>query len=317
MLLRKAILLGFTLAALAVACFSPVRVRHDARFWGHVFDVGHIPLWAWLAAVLHYVLPERGPAASRRKFMAFALAVGIGASVELLQPYFGRSRSLGDVVSDAIGAGLALTGIAAWQRSGNWLWRGGHLLAVAASLGIALWPAYEEWRGIRWRQTHFPSLGNFEDEAELKLWSPQGGSRAQPTLITLTKSRASQGEQSLRVMGGAGDWAGVSYAAGGKDWTAFRALALDVFNPHEPLTLFVRVDDDGEPAKGSGRYERGFELAHGWNHLRVPLAELEAGTKSRRLNLKAVRRVAIFTGDGEPSRLWFLDYVHLERSTAD
>lgn len=316
MMFRKAIALALTLAVLTAACFGPVGARHDARFWGHVFDVGHIPMWAWLAAVLLYALPERVQPAARRSALAFALAAGFAVGVEWLQPWFGRSRSAGDVVNDLLGAGLALTGIAAWRRTGNWRWRGGHAVAVAAALAVALWPAYEDWRGIRWRQTHFPSLGNFETETELKLWQPQGGSRGHPTHLSLTRARASQGEQSLRVVGGVGDWAGVSYAAGGGDWTPFRALSLDVFNPRDPFTLFVRVDDDGDAANLTGRFERGFELLRGWNRLRVPLAGLERGPKARSLNLRSIRRVAIFTGDGEPQRFWFLDNVHLERRAA-
>jgi hypothetical protein len=312
MMLRKSIALAVTLAVLTLGCFWPVRVRVDASFWGHVFDVGHIPMLAWLAAVLLYALPERVQPTARRHALTFALAFAFAVAVELLQPFFGRSRSLGDVINGAIGAGLALTGIAAWRRSGSWLWRGGHAVVVVGALMVALWPAYLEWRGIQWRRAHFPSLGSFEDETELKLWRAQGGSRGHSTNASLTRARASQGEQSLRVVGGAGDWAGVNYSAGGKDWTPFRALVLDLFNPRDPFTLFVRVDDDGDAAKSTGRFERGFELARGWNRLRILTAEVERGPKERRLNMKSIRRVAVFTGDGEPQRFWFLDNVHLE-----
>ena len=65
---------------------------------------------------------------------------------------------------------------------------------------IALWPAYEEWRGLRWRQKHFPSLGDFENDEELRLWRAQGGSRGHPTNIAFTRAHAVEGEQSLRVV---------------------------------------------------------------------------------------------------------------------
>lgn len=317
MMLHKSIVLAVTFMMLTLGFFWPVRVRVDASFWGHVFDVGHIPMLGWLAAVLLYALPQRVQPIARRHTLAFALAVGFAAAVEVLQPYFGRSKSLSDLINGAIGAGLALTGIAAWRRTGNWLWRSGHAVALASALAVALWPAFEEWRGIRWRQTHFPSLGNFEDETELKLWRAQGGSPGHPTNASLTRARASQGEQSLRVVGGAGDWAGVNYSAGDKDWTPFRALSLDVFNPREPFTLFLRVDDNGTCAAISDRFERGFEVARGWNRLRIPAAEIGRGPKERDLNLKSIRRLAVFTGDAEPQRFWFLDNVRLERRGED
>ena len=315
--IRKTLLLAVTLAGITVACLSPARVRTDTRFWGLVFDVGHIPMWAWLAAALLYSLPERVRPGARRQAWAFALALGCAVLVEGLQPHFGRSGSVGDVVNDALGAGLALAGLAAWRGPAGWRWRAAHALAVGGVFAVALWPVYEEWRGLRWRQVNFPILGHFEDAAELKLWSAQGGARGRPSHVALTRAAAAQGEQSLRVVGAAGDWAGVAYAAGRQDWTPFRALLLEVFNPREPFTLFVRVDDDGPAGTAAGRLERGFELARGWNRLRLPLTEPDQGAPRRPVNLKAVRRLAIFTGDGEPQRFWFLDNVHLERRGSD
>lgn len=312
MMLRKSITLTFTLTVLTLGFFWPVRVRVDAAFWSHIFDMGHIPLLGWLVAVLLYALPERVQPVSRRYALAFVLAALFAAAVEILQPHFGRTRDLADFINGCIGAALALTGIAAWQRAGGHLWRGAHAAALAGAMAVALWPAYEEWRGIRWRQANFPSLGDFEDEAELKLWRAQGGSRGHPTNVSFTRANASHGEQSLRVAGGAGDWAGVNYSAGDKDWTSFRGLALDVFNPRAPFTLFVRVDDNGNCAKLADRFERGFELAQGWNRLRIAMPEIERGPKARVLNMRSIRRVAFFTGSGEPQRFWFLDNVHLE-----
>lgn len=312
MRLRQTLTLAFTLAALTVAFFAPIRMRVDGTFWSHVFDVGHLPLLGWLAAALLYALPDRVQPVSRRYLVAFVLATSFAGAVEILQPHFGRTKSLTDFINGSLGAALSLAGIAAWRRTDKWVWRGGHAVALVVTLVIALWPAYEEWRGLRWRQKHFPSLGDFENDEELRLWRAQGGSPGHPTNIAFTRARASQGEQSLRVVGGAGDWAGVNYAAGDKDWTSFRALAMDVFNPREPFRLFVRVDDNGVVAKSTDRFERGFELAPGWNRLRISTAELERGPQSRRLNLKAIRRIAVFTGDHEPQRFWFLDHVHLE-----
>ncbi len=312
MMLRKSIALAFTLALLTAAFFGPVRVQVNGAFWSRVFDVGHVPLLGWLAAVLFYALPARVQPAARRHLLAFTLAVAFAGAVEILQPYFGRTKSMADFINGSLGAGLALTGIAAWRRPGRWGWRGGHAVAFAGALAVALWPAYEEWRGLRWRQKHFPSLGDFENEEELRLWRAQGGSRGHPTNIAFTRARASEGEQSLRVIGGAGDWAGVNYAAGDKDWTTFRALTLDVFNPRDPFRLFVRVNDNRGGRTLADRFERGFELQRGWNHLRISMAEIERGPQIHPLNMKSIRRVAIFTGDGEPQRFWFLDRVHLE-----
>ncbi len=141
MMHRKSLALALTLAVLTLGFFWPVQVRVAARFWGQFFDVTHIPLLAWLATVLCYALPERGQPTPRRYALAFALAVLFAVAVEILQPYFGRTRSLADVINGSLGAALALTSLAAWRRTGKWFWRGGHALALAGKMMVALWPA--------------------------------------------------------------------------------------------------------------------------------------------------------------------------------
>jgi hypothetical protein len=94
-------------------------------------------------------------------------------------------------------------------------------------------------------------------------------------------------------------------------------MTVDVHNPRDPFTLYVRVDDNGDSTKLVDRFEKGFELARGWNRIRISTAEIEHGSQRRRLNMKSIRRVAFFTGDGEPTRFWFLDSVHLETRGID
>ncbi len=36
------------------------------------------------------------------------LAIALGGAIEIIQPYFGRSRELGDFIADALGAGAAV-----------------------------------------------------------------------------------------------------------------------------------------------------------------------------------------------------------------
>jgi hypothetical protein len=74
----------------------------------------------------------------------------------------------------------------------------------------------------------------------------------------------------------------------------------------------VRVDDDSDCRRLTDRFERGFEVGQGWNRIRLPTSVISTGPQERRLNLRAVRRVAVFTGADQPQRHWFLDDVHLE-----
>ncbi|MFY9341990.1 MAG: VanZ family protein [Planctomycetota bacterium] len=115
---------------------SPVGV---VRSFGH--NAMHVVAWAALAAAFRFAF---GPAllatpAPRATVAALLLSIAYGVVDELHQSHVpGRACSVVDVLSDALGAGLAVTvvdGVAArtWPRLRLWLL----LLAAAVTVGWA------------------------------------------------------------------------------------------------------------------------------------------------------------------------------------
>ena len=312
MALRQKLLLTAALAVVALASFLPVHFAVDAEFWNRLMDAGHLPMFGLLALVFHFIHPAKRPGSLVHCATSVSLSTLVAATAELLQPLVGRTESWFDLRNGVFGAMIAVSGAALSQQRAKKRWRQAHALAALAIAAFALWPAFSEWRGICWRHANFPLLGEFESEAELRLWTAQGGSERSATSIRFTPEQAVQGKNSLAIHTGAGSWAGVSYSAGDKDWSGFKQLAFDVFDPGEPFVLSVRVDDDGDCSKFGSRYDNGFPLEKGWNHLAISLRELEHGPRSRKLNLRAIRRLALFTGANEPARSFFLDHVRLE-----
>jgi hypothetical protein len=301
-----------SVAAVAFAAFWPIHFAVDKEFCDRLLDAGHLPLFGSLALVFHVTLPVQRPGSVAHSVRSAALSILVAATVELVQPLVGRTESWLELRNGIFGALLGATGLAL-RHARSRMTTG--LAWVASSLAlsaVALAPAWDEWQGIRWRHANFPLLGDFESEVELHLWRPQGGSGHSPTIIQLSAEQTKCGQHSLRIQTGAGDWAGVSYCAGDKDWSAFKLLAFDVCNSGEPFTLSLRVDDNGDCSKFGSRYDNGFPLTNGWNHLAIPLRELERGPRDRKLNLHAIRRLALFTGANEPARTFFLDHVRLE-----
>lgn len=290
----------------------PVHFAVDAEFWERLMDAAHLPFFAAMMLVFSRLMA--GGKALRPKLIALAgiAAAAMAGLIEWLQPHFGRTESFADFRNGVFGV-VIVTGalVLLSHHKPSWLW----LLwgaATAALISLAAQPAWQEGRSIVWRRNHLPLIGDFETEAELPLWQPQGGSEKSVTAVHPDTTRAAHGKRSLRVETGAGSWAGVSYSAGSKDWSGHRVLAWEVFNPGADFTLGLRIDDDGDCSHYGQRYDNGFSVKPGWNHFQVSLGEIEHGPRTRMLSLKAVRRVALFTGDREPQRRFYLDYVRLE-----
>ncbi|MBI5772726.1 MAG: hypothetical protein HZA89_03160 [Verrucomicrobia bacterium] len=310
---RPRVLLALAVIAGSLPLFLwPVRFAVDAAFWERLMDAAHLPFFAGVTLVF-FTLLGGGKIYSLRPAALAALATtALAAFIEWLQPHFGRTESVEDFRNGVFGIVIAAGALTLFSfKKGKWPWL--VLGAGAAALiCVATQPAWQEWRGLVWRQNNFPLLGDFESETELHLWRPQGGAAKSPSTASLAAGHATHGGKSLHVKAGAGSWAGVSYSAGDKDWSGRRALAWSVFNPGAAFTLSLRIDDDGDCERAGQRYTDGFTVKPGWNHFQVPLADIEHGPRTRKLNLKAIRRAAFFTGEREPAREFFLDYVRLE-----
>jgi hypothetical protein len=304
--------LVFGSLALLVLMFAPISFAVDRRFWERLLDAGHFPLFFSYASLLWWTNPWKSRSPGRRLITSVSVTIALAGLVELVQPSFGRTKSGEDFRNGALGALIAGAVLFLAQENRGRLWWAVLAGVTSVICCLLLEPAWLEGRGILWRRAHFPMLGDFEEVSEKCLWEAQGGSEHSPTSIAFSSEHASRGRQSLGVMTGQGSWAGVTYFAGDQDWREGRGLSLEVFNPGPAFLLSLRVDDDGDCSKYGQRYDDGFAVTNGWNHLRAPMTAIENGPRGRQLNLKKIRRLAIFTGEAQPSRQFFLDYVRLE-----
>ena len=304
--------LVLTLGAFLFLVTWPFRFPVDPGFWSHAMDACHLPLFLGLTLVFHHYLRGWNHRFWTPRLTAGGIAALLAAVTEWLQPLVGRDDSLQDFFNGFLGITIAVTGLAAFKPGVSTrprtVWAG---LSLAAILYVG-WPAWQEWRGISLRERNFPILGDFENPAELRVWYPQGGTSNRPTQIAISSARATRGRHSLQVQLGSTDWPGVNFNAGVMNFSGYRRLAFDIHNPGAMFDLILRVDDDGDCSRQDSRCLRGFQVTNGWNHLVVPVTELERAPKTRRLNLRAIRRLVLFSdGQAAPSLFW-LDNVRLE-----
>jgi hypothetical protein len=311
---RQQLLAAVGAAISAAVLFSPIRFSVDREFWERLMDAAHVPFFAALTLFLDAVLPARPFSATRRMAVAGLIAAAIAGAVELLQPHTGRGGSFIDFLNGCLGAAITVSGWHAWHR-GRVL-RVAHALGAGAVMLFALLPAWREWRGMQWRRAHFPLLGTFESEDEMRIWTaaevPDAPAR---TALLRVREHAKDGSHSLRVATALTPWPGVRLRTGKADWSGFGALAFEVFNPGSPISLSVRITDDTASPGHDERYNGIVPLGEGWNHVRLPTDEIARGPKGRRLRLEVIRELLLFLDHPKQTSVLYLDHVRLEKKS--
>jgi len=242
-----------------------------------------------------------------RMVAAFLTVACIGLGIELLQLHIaGRTFSWSDVIMDLIGGATAL------------LWRAGRRLprlqaALTAVVSIVIVcvnfvplgrVAVDEYRSGR----DFPLLAGFETSIELRRWA---GDRVDLTRVTMPHV---QGKYSARITLTTDKYSGVALNYFPGDWHGWSALAFQVFNPGQPLTLHYRVHDAlhrGEMQTYGDRYNGRTLLTEGWNEIIIPMTDIIAGPKGRPMDVTKIRGVGVFVAQQKERRVLFLDNVRL------
>jgi len=134
------------------------------------------------------------------------------------------------------------------------------------------------------------------------------------TLFSLSDEHVTHGKKSLRVELYPSDYPGLTPTLGENDWRDYKVLSFDIFNPEEgALTITVRIDDRKDYPNYEDRYNKGFILEPGMNHMSIPLDSLVTSGKDRKLNLKKIYRILIFMTRPEKRVVLYMDYIRLVR----
>lgn len=256
-----------------------------------VENAGHVPLFFLVTlAVIHvlrgYPRFNSGPSAAAWLYGVAGLAgVGAGFLSEVIQRPLRRDASWEDVIADAIGVVCAL-GVHALldRRSGLRRWhRALAVCVVGAGTAVYLAPIVTMTRAYLHRNGQFPVLADFHSRAEM-YWT-----------MNLGTGREIVGDV-LVVHFMAKDFPGVSFHEPVPDWTAWKALLIDVENPgSKPLDLGVRIHDRRHNHQYHDRFNRNFVLAAGERKLlRIALEDVLHGPRSRLMDMRQISDITLF-----------------------
>ena len=150
-------------------------------------------------------------------------------------------------------------------------------------------------------------LADFESEADLDRvqWRCR-------TLFSLSDKNVTTGSNSLKLVLYPSDYPGMAFELPMHNWSGYKMLSLDIYNPQEEvISLAMRIDDRKEYPSFDDRYNNSFLLKPGMNHLNIPLATMATSGTKRNLNLRNIHRFLIFMAQPQKKYILYIDHVHL------
>jgi VanZ family protein len=291
---------GLAVAAVGVVLLTPL--PHAHRLWSVPMDLGHAVLGIALTWFLARRLQARGLARTRAWALGWLGAFVTMAVFEALQAFTGRSPSVEDAVLNGLG-GLAAMAYTLGSSGGRRL-RGAALALVPCVVVLA--PAALTTLDVWHQGRTFPLLSDLETQIEMMRWA---GAHAD---IERVPDDRPGGGWCVAAHLQPGPWPGVVLRQPYADWRGLRALSFAVRLP-APAALQLLVADRTHDDTYSDRFNASYDLPAGWSVIEVPLEDIAAAPRTRRMDMGAIGGLEWFLLDVQQPITIHVDDVRLVR----
>jgi hypothetical protein len=134
------------------------------------------------------------------------------------------------------------------------------------------------------------------------------------TMYSISGEHPSHGSKSLKLElypSARPDYPGLTPILKERNWSAYKVLSFDIYNPqkHE-APIAIRIDDREYP-EYPDRYNKSIILQPGANHLSIPLNTAITSGTLRRLDLREIHNFLIFMAYPEKRVVLYVDYIRL------
>ncbi len=270
----------------------------------NIWNFGHIIFFA----VLMLLIQSFKPLAHWQQWLLVTLiAVAVGSLIEFVQHFVGRNASADDVLHNLFGVWLGLF----WGQKPTrpvWLLRFISLLLVAPSL----WLVIDSGVANIVMRNQFPLLNSFESRYELQ----QVQTNSSEVKTRHANSWYTHGEHGLEIVLGTRKYTGLGLIGPYGDWSHFRFLVMDFYNPDkEPLELVLKISDslhDRGTNSFNDRFNRSILLMQGWNQVQVELNDVRIAPRNRVMQMNQISGITIFAVQLSKPREFYWDNIRLQ-----
>lgn len=305
---HRQVWLVFSLLAVCIGYFSAIPQKGFVI--PHFVNSGHAFVFG-LGAFLLMQLFAR-PEAYYQVFLCALVSFLLGALVELVQPFFGRQRSLTDLFYDFLGSASA----ALWyiSRAEFLVKRRRHYLRVLATLLILSSLAYPGYRLYIQHKVNeqAPVLLDFNAFWSSKvIWANNKSNLARVEAPSGWRNETHVGR--INFPKGA-RYPGLSFAYIYPDWSQYDFLKFELYsNELEALSLTVRVHDTSHNNKYSDRFNHRIVIRPGLNKYSIPLSKIKSSPRGRNMDMQKIEGLAIFMVKPQVTSYVYLDNLRLSQ----
>ncbi len=277
----------------------------------HLINSGHALVFGLATYVLLLVIGSQRPLNELLYILLFCLLVGL--SVELIQPYVGRERSLMDFIYDFLGCSAALLWYLAKFRTSSrrhkTIMRGLALALVASSLA---YPAYR-WYVKLQADASFPLIADFESFGWPQLVVAKNGSDLELSLAPESWDNNTQVGK-LRFKQGA-LYPGMRFAYLYRDWQGFERLSFELYSEaNEVMYAVLRIHDRKHQNQYRDRFKRKLRITPGLNRYLISLKDVKEGLQMRAMEMGQIADMMLYMHKPEQERTIYIDNIRLERN---
>ena len=285
--------------------FINVDTLISERVMNALWPIGHVTVFAfWSFLLLRYHPQLKVANLYKQLFLLTLFCIVFGGGIEIIQPFFGRSKELGDVLMDYIGVLLSILIIN--HRRIHW----GYKFTYAALLSYLLIPSalviYDEAQ-IRYE---FPVLASFQHQIALTRW------KADQPLSLAKPKQLSDSNAMMKITFVPRKYSGVALRYFQGNWQAYKTLSMHFYNPNLdalPVTLIItdKHYNKGKP-NHLDRFDKDLQIQPGFSEINLPLATIKEGVKLRNMDLTQMAGVDFYMYDLKGPVYLYLDSLYLE-----
>jgi hypothetical protein len=289
-----------------VVIFAP---QPDSRMNAALHDVAHVVVFALLGFAVTRTLEHAGRPATTALLAVLALGLVLGVLTESAQAMLGGDLSTGDIGRDALGCAVGFCIAQSWSAA-----RRRNAWALVALLGLAagVLPLLQVLQQYSRRDGRLPTL---LDAAipESRLWAVSD--QASLALRELPADlQRTPGESAIEVTIQRDRYPGMTLSEPAPGWSGWRVLKLDLANPGDTaLEIGVRIDDRARAVYGDRFETRTLLEPHSRRIVEVPLEQVAAAGRGRRLQLDAIYKIIVFHDGVLPDRSFLVRRIWLDR----
>ena len=270
-----------------------------------LWPIGHVAVFTFWGALLLLYQPKIKSAPLIKQLLLLTLfCFTFGLSIELIQPFFSRSREVGDLFLNYVGILLSI--ILFSRHIIHRLYK----LVYCGLLSYLLFPsALSVYDQIK-MYYEFPVLASFQQNIALTRW------KSDQSLSLVIPNELTGVQKMMKITFVPRKYSGVALRYFQGDWQEYTNLIMRFYNPNQqslPVTLIITDKHYNKSQPNyKDRYDQNLQIESGFSEKSISLSKIRDGVISRKMDLNKMAGVDLYMYQLDAPVHLYLDSLYLQ-----